>query len=424
MKIKKLRAGALQLTTFIVVVIALLLASFVILIHTHKRFNVQSLFVLETVDNAQKGIAYAIHNQIPLKETSSVDLKDEDYKTLSVHRDFWGLFEKVTATSEIKTHRFTKTALIGATQSPANRTALFVKDNNKPLVVVGHTKIQGTAHLPQRGVRAGNISGKSYYGSRLIYGATQTSNSFPELSLESRQQITRNFTEANLYEQHQFLDLNKEKAFQNSFLNPLQIVYSPGVISLSGISLTGHIKIHSQTKIIVEASALLKDVILVAPVIEIKNGVKGRFQAFASKTLDVGKNCELSYPSALVVQKKETALDNDAKPRAHYGISIQTNATLEGVVLFLGVPKPGNYKPQILIEEGTTISGEVYCTQNLELKGTVYGSVFTNNFIAAQSGSIYQNHIYNASILVDELPVEYVGLPFKKAKKGVMKWLY
>ena len=37
----KVKAGALQLTMFIVVVIALLLTAFIILIHTHKRFRLQ-----------------------------------------------------------------------------------------------------------------------------------------------------------------------------------------------------------------------------------------------------------------------------------------------------------------------------------------------------------------------------------------------
>jgi len=93
-------------------------------------------------------------------------------------------------------------------------------------------------------------------------------------------------------------------------------------------------------------------------------------------------------------------------------------------LLFLEHPKPNNYKPQIVIEENVTIIGEVYCEQNLEFKGNVLGTVFTNNFVAQQSGSIYQNHIYNAKILIDELPQEYIGLPLENSKKRVLKWLY
>ena len=43
----KVKAGALQLTIFIVVVIAVLLFSFLIFVQTHKRFNVHSHFLVE-----------------------------------------------------------------------------------------------------------------------------------------------------------------------------------------------------------------------------------------------------------------------------------------------------------------------------------------------------------------------------------------
>ncbi len=39
--------------------------------------------------------------------------------------------------------------------------ALYLKDNNKPLVLVGGTRIDGKAYLPKRGVKSGNIAGYS-----------------------------------------------------------------------------------------------------------------------------------------------------------------------------------------------------------------------------------------------------------------------
>ncbi|MGC1633475.1 MAG: hypothetical protein WA749_15300, partial [Gelidibacter sp.] len=66
----------------------------------------------------------------------------------------------------------------------------------------------------------------------------------------------------------------------------------------------------------------------------------------------------------------------------------------------------------------------VFCNNNTELRGTVYGTIYTSNFVAQQSGSIYQNHIYNGRILSKELPTEYIGLQLESTQKGVMKWLY
>ncbi len=421
----KLKAGALQLTLFIVVVIALLLASFLILVHTHKRFNIQTDFVIETIDNANKGINYSLNNPIKLNDTTLINLHDEDYKVLKVHRDFWGLFEKVTSTSSIKNKTIQKMALVGATQPKVNQTVLYVENNNKPLVLVGDTRIEGVAYLPKRGVKTGNIGGQSYYGSQLIYGQSKTANKFPAIFNETNQHIKTIFNQIiSLNNNQQPIELQPEKTYANSFLKPLQYVYNSSSITLSNVKLIGHIVVQSKTKIVVESSAMLKDVVLIAPEIEIKNNVKGTFQCFATKLINVGRSCNLNYPSALVLNEVKTVLQEPNLEQQNK-ISIDENSTIKGVVVYQGQPKTNNYKPQMVLEYNAEVVGEIYCNQNLELKGNVYGSVFTSNFIANQFGSVYQNHIYNATINVNELPQEYVGLTFNNTKrKGVLKWLY
>ncbi len=422
----KLQAGALQLTLFIVIVIALLLASFLILVHTHKRFNVQTDFVIETINNANNGINYSLNNTIKLNDTTLINLEDVDYKTLKVYRDFWGLFEKVTSTSTIKNKTIHKIALVGGMQPKVNQTVLYVEDNNKPLVLVGDTRIEGVAYLPKRGVKTGNISGHSYYGSQLIYGQSKTADKLPTLSNETNQhiKIINNQILASQNDQ-QRIKLQPGRTYSNSFLKPLQHVFNSSSITLNNIKLVGHIIIQSKTKIVVDPSAMLKDVVLIAPKIEIKNNVKGTFQCFATKLINVGKNCNLNYPSALVLNEKETVLQQPQTKEQQNIINIDENSTIKGVLVYHGQQKSNNYKPQVILENKSEVVGEIYCNQNLELKGSVFGSVFTSNFIANQSGSIYQNHIYNATISVNELPQEYVGLTFNNTKKkGVLKWLY
>ena len=421
----KIKAGALQFTMFILVVIALLLAAFIILVYTHKRFNIQTDFVLETIENANKGFYYATQNEIPLNDSISINLNDEDYKSLNVHRTYWGIFEKVITTSKIKTNSFKKVALLGALQPIKDRIALYVEDQNKPLVVVGNTKIEGVTYLPEQGVRTGNISGHSYYGSQLIYGSTQISLKFPELPKETVSQIKHVSNRLNEIDSNQFLDLKKSKSYQNSFLNLLQVIYSTNDISLDEISLTGQILVESETKITVHSSSNLKDIVLVAPEIEIKKNVKGVFQAIATKGITVGENCELKYPSALVLNedsKNILATANSNSQEKTPSISIENGAIFQGIVLFLGTSK--NYKAQVFIDEHAIVKGEVYCNKNLELLGAIHGSVFTSNFVANQSGSSYQNHLYNATISVDKLPQEYVGLILENSTKGIAKWLY
>ena len=421
---RKVKAGALQLTLFICVVIALLLFAFVILIHTHKRFNTMSDQTVAVVKNADEGIRYALSNNLKLNDTINSNLESDIGELVKVHRGYWGLFEKVSAKSTIKTKRFNKIALVGDVQSKTNRTVLYVQDNNKPLVLVGNTRIQGDAYVSKQGVKTGNISGNSYYGERLIYGQTKTASNFPKLLPETILNIKKLQNTINTIESNQVLDISDRKPKKNSFLKPPKYVLSNTDIILSDISVIGNIIVQSKTRVVVDRSSNLRDIILIAPKIEIRNNVTGSFQGIATKEILVGKNCKLKYPSALIVNEIKSAAINVSKALESNKITLGTNSEVNGVVVYLGQQKPNTAKTQVILEESSIVRGEVYCNQNLELKGVVNGTVFTANFMANQFGSIYQNHIYNGTINIDKLPLEYVGLSFNTKKKGVVKWLY
>ncbi|MBC9794702.1 hypothetical protein [Sinomicrobium weinanense] len=430
---KKMPSGALQFVVFMGVVIAILLASFVSLIHIRSLFSKQAGFTVETIKNASFGINYALQNTLPHGDTMAVNLFEQDFKTLNIHKSYWGVMEKITAVSRIKTRKFTRLALIGGYFSTAERPALYLKDNNRPLVVVGNTRIQGTAFLPEPGIKPGNISGNSYYGTSLIYGKTQRSQPrLPQLYASLTEHITTIIKGAFEIEEDRVFFPEGGKTYENSFKEHTRYVYSPEEIRLQGVTLTGNIIIYSGTRIIVDNTAALKDVVLVSPEIEVEDRTEGHFQGIATEKITIGNGCRLGYPSALVVQEGEydLASENDnmtsgtlgAKNENH--IHIGKSTEVRGFVLYLGREKENNYVPQVIVEEGSELYGEIYCNQNTELKGSVVGSVFTGNFITNQAGSIYQNHLYNARIVEEELPGEYAGLLLDTKKKGVALWLY
>ena len=420
----KLKSGALQLTLFITIIIAVLLMGFVLLVHSHKRFQVHTDFILETTENAQKGIEHALIHSIRLKDTLLIPMEEPSFKNIKIHRDYWGIFERVTSESKIKTNHFQKTALIGAKSKDQNRTALYLQDTRKPLVVVGNTKIEGVVFLSKQGVKAGTISGHSYTGSQLLYGSTQQSSTLPPLATEVLDQMETIEYQFSEISNAQFITIESGQ-YSNSFLEPVQINFSNSDILINEVELTGHMIVQSKTKITVLASAVLKDVILIAPEIEIQNNVIASFQAFASKKISVGNSVQLRYPSALILNKKQRGSQpNTTGIKEKPSIQIGKSSLVKGMVVYLGNDLPNNYNTQIELQEASVLIGELYCNQNTELKGTVYGTVFAKNFIANQFGSIYLNHIYNGKINVHQLPKEYVGLLFKNSKKEVLKWLY
>ncbi|TXD83446.1 hypothetical protein ESY86_09565 [Subsaximicrobium wynnwilliamsii] len=421
----KLKAGALQLTLFIAVVVALLLMAFILLVHTHKRFQVQTDFIIETVKNADRGIQYALNNTGVLRDSTYIQC-DADYKTLKTYRSYWGVFEKITSVSKIKNNTVEKYALVGGQLSKAQRPSLYLSDERKPLVLVGNTRIEGLAYLPEQAVKSGNIAGHSYYGSQLIYGQTRTAYELPDIDEEMGAHLSALEDQSLSIPEDQFLAIEPGKTYKNSFFRPVQIVYSNQDINLGNLKMTGNIIVQSESKITVAATSVLKDIVLVAPEIEIQNKVKGNFQAIASERIVVGENVALEYPSALVVKENESVKDKiEPAGSEKNAITIGAYASIKGVLLFLGQPKPNNYEVQLGIETNASIIGEVYCNQNIELQGTVLGTVYAKNFIAKQFGSIYQNHIYNGQIIATDLPEEFIGLNLTNtSEKGIVKWLY
>ncbi len=419
----KLKGGAIQLTLAIVVIIALLLMTFVLFVHSHNLFNTKSDFITQTIKNSNKAIDYVLLNDIKLNDSIIIKLDDNHDKTLKVHREFWGVFERVTSVSSITNNVMKKAALVGGVQSEKNRTALYLQDNNQPLVVVGNTMIKGLAYLPKKGVKSGNISGQSYYGSQLIYGNSKTSSYLPKLNSEIVLQIDKLNHKYLKAKSEEFLNIKSNNTYSNSFFKPTEFVFSNNEISLGRIQLIGNIIIQSKTKIIVNSSSILKDVILIAPEIEVKDNVKGSFQAFAKNNIIVGSNVTLDYPTVLYLSEDKTSLlrANDKKTSR---ILLKSNSNIKGSVIFISYSKSNNYESQIELQDDSTVVGELYCNKNINLKGMVFGSVYTDSFITKQSGSIYQNHIYNGTINIDKLQEQYAGVRLSNSKKRVVKWLY
>ncbi|TCK65004.1 hypothetical protein DFQ05_2216 [Winogradskyella wandonensis] len=417
----RVKAGALQLTLHIVIVIGLLLTAFILLVYLHKRFRLQTTFVKETVENCDRGINYSLKNRLVSNTSTPIPLNDEDYKSLSVEKTFWGAFEKITVESKVKTNQFKKVALIGASQLDINRPSLYLEETKTPLVLVGQTRLEGLNYLPAQGVKPGYISGESYSGSQLIYGASKKIQSFPKPSSEWLNYIT---TVSSYKDTGNFIEIEAGQSYTNSFKEPMQVIYRSGKLNLNFVELTGNIVVQSETEIVVSASTRLKDVLLIAPKITIVDNVKGAFQAIANKSIAVGKNVNLSYPSSLIVEETRISHIENSVQKKNIPIEIGNNTTISGQMIFFGQTKANNYDSQIYISEDVTINGEVYCNQNIELLGTVRGTVFAHNFIVHKGGSIYQNHLYGAKISVDALPQKYVGMLINDSEKAVAKWLY
>ncbi len=415
---RKIYAGALQYTMFISVLIILFVSSFLLLSYLNSYFGLQTNVQISTIRNCDIGFDYI--NVQNIKNNTEIELEPQTTikSKLNLKKREWGVFEILNVESKIKNQHFEKIGLVGGFAK--ERPALYMSDLNNSLVVVGNTRIEGDAFLPRRFINRGNIAGHSYYGEKLLYGNTSiSSNILPELS---NKEYILSLVKGNINQNNAtFFEPEIGMNEVNSFKNSVKIYRERGVVELHKIRLTGNYIIQSDTLIRVYNSANLQNVLLLAPNIEINTGVQGSFQAIASNEINVGENCNLKYPSALTVYKDKVETNSNDKSNS---ILIGSGSTVKGLVIFLSVDNQIKNYSQIFISENSQIYGEVYCDKNIELRGEVNGSVFTNGFIAKQYGAVYKNHIYNGRIIQPNLSNQYVGLQFENTQLKVSEWLY
>ena len=106
-------------------------------------------------------------------------------------------------------------------------------------------------------------------------------------------------------------------------------------------------------------------------------------------------------------------------------IFIDSNTQINGCVCYFQTKSViNNFNTQIVLKEKARIKGQVYCEGSLELQGTVSGSVYTKQFIANQSGSVFINHIYNGTIENVTISKLFGGVLLENQPKTIVKWLY
>lgn len=413
----------MQFAILISVLVALLLGAFILLTHIQSFFKIKSQEVRNAFEKSNVALFTSLDKKTEVLNDTIISRSETEIS--KENTTFYGAWSKQY--SEVSAHHLKAIRIAFTGSEYTDKTPnLYLENTNSPLVVVGNTRLEGNSFLPKQGIKAGNISGKYYQGSSLYYGRVfESSESLPKLRPEWITYLEQLF-QGKLIDESDVVSLEKE--MQNSFHDPMQIVYDPDPIYLGTQKIAGNIVIQSGSQIIIAASSLLKDVVLIAPKIIIQDNVKGSFQCIASKTVEVGKRCYLSYPSSLVLLDQErvssstnTTQIQNAKPK----LSIDSNTVVEGAIAYLSKYEPTQNRIQTHIEIApkTEIIGEIYCQGNIDVQSTIWGSIYAKQFMARQSGSVYLNHLYEVKVLKSPV-INYAGFPFVNSKKSIAKWLY
>lgn len=414
---KRIFSGALQFAIYTAAVVALLLFGLILYLHTFSFFGQQINSNNTNIKATDKGFSTVLKENQIVNDTLIIPSFEDSFQITKAISDYWGIFQKTKIVTSKNNKKFQKVALIGSHFEHQNRKTLYLKDLFKPLVVVGNTRIEGTASLAEQGIRPGNIAGNSYYGNQLIYGRIErSSDKLPELNNSFYENIDYLLKYKKPNKNNDYLEINLKNV--NSFFDTTKWLYSNSILTIQD-EFIGNIIIKSDTLIRITNTSKLKDIVLIAPTIIIEDNVTGTFQVIASNSIKVGKNVVLNYPSSLILKKDK--IDNEKDNM----LFIDENSTIKGIVCYFTQNKTvSNFSTELFCSEKSTILGEIYCEGNFELKGRVVGSVYTHQFISNTAGTLFINHLYNATLTSEKLPDYYSGLLFENQSKSIMKWLY
>jgi hypothetical protein len=386
----KVRSGVLQLTLGISLVISILCASIILLVYYSKLSFLDKDIQNRLQDNANSGIQYimATRSEIQFNQQEILDLFSDGNDSVEVYRQPWGLFELCTSRSFQASHVYLKSAMITALPSDIGQAAIYSPDNNAPLYLVGNTIIKGTVYASDRKFSTGYIDGKGFNRPNLMEGDAKKSEPLlPELDTMLLHQV-----KLILLHQESAYRLNSIDriptdtliSFENSKAN---YYYSNQSIELDD-SISGNIIIHSGIKVRITAEASLLDVLIIAPDIDIDKGFKGSVQCFATRSIIVGAESKLQYPSSLVLIGDE----QDST------IVINHDAVVEGIAVIKGHDQTIGSKGVLKMEKGSILHGMAYINGAADIQGSIWGHITSRTFQAKVAGAVYGNHLLNGEI--------------------------
>lgn len=307
----------------------------------------------------------------------------------------WGAFRAVTSTTFHGNRRIEKSALVGY-RMEKKLPVLYLPNRKQVIKLCGKTLIEGEVFSSSRGFERGYIAGSNFEGDKLLHGTLNES----ERQLPALKKNYEAFTfEEIVKTAHKIEAFDKDTSFL--FTDETSLWTSLEPIHLSH-HIEGNIVFHSFDSIFVSASAILNNVILMAPIIRFEKGFSGCVQAIAEKQINCEEDVKLKYPSALILMEKKTGRSD-----MRSGIFIRKNtAVLGGILLTSELNDFRN--PVYLLIDGGMVGGVVYNQGETELKGTIIGSLFTDNLALKLGGGQYSGYLYNATLSSKQLPDDFV----------------
>ena len=421
---KKLQGYSLFFALFIFVLIIILSSTLVLSAYYNNHFFNRIIFIDRLNTHAASAINILLVNPetVGYSEAKFLSLYGEYGDSVKLEKEQWGVFDLLTVTAFHKELQIKRSVMVGDYKYDTGNIALFIPDQGKPISVTGNVNIKGNCLLPESGFKQANIEGKTFTGSRITGEIEKSDHSLPDLNENIARLEVRYFLEKYINNSNKviFFESFRQDTLVTSFLDSTVVLYSSQTIRLDHLFLRGKIVVLSEQQIQIANYADLNDIICVAPFISVDRGFTGKLQLFASDSVHVGENCRLKYPSVLGISTSNQGVDQPAT------ITIGGETVLNGLAFLYQKTAGANKQPILKLEKESIVKGQVYSNGYTEIKGNIYGALYTSRFFLSTPSAIYENTLMDADIDMFKLSQNYVGADLinEKTTGDVIKWVY
>jgi hypothetical protein len=383
-----LKASSLYIVIIVSVVIAILTASLISVAYFYRNEYQKALRYSRLAANLESGTDIMLAGKGANYDADKmVDLFNEGKDSLILRREAWGIYDQAIVKSFTLKDTLERAFLI-AQDAGADKVAVYLSDEDRPLSVGGAAQITGDAVLPKAGVRSAYVDGKPYSGRRLVNGNIKIS----KRTLPALNSIVINRINAALNDTaHRGMRLGGSTR-RSFFDNAVTYNLTGSIAYLGNISLQGKIILVSDTTVRIGRGAMLKDVIIFAPYIQVEEGFKGSCQLFARDSIVTGQGVVFEYPSAMGVMKRAGA-------KSQSKIELGQKSSFSGI-LFTYESSRSELQTIITLGKNSHIKGEVYSTGFIKLDKPVRidGMVTCNRFIIRTQATLFENYLIDVSI--------------------------
>ncbi|MPM04077.1 hypothetical protein SDC9_50347 [bioreactor metagenome] len=369
------------------------------------RINVRNAIVL----------ALAEPDLFETGQTKAFSLFDEFDDSVSVTRNFWGLYETFTASTKVQDQKLSQSVLANTFWDNSELPSLWLAPSQFRCKAGGTTVVEGKCNIPGGRFEKTTLNKVPFSGN--IPSSAQLSNAerIPDLP----EYLSRLKFEEIISQLPPDCIMSTGAPFDGyrTFAEPCIVTYLSGSTMIEKGNISGNQILICNGTLALSEQVQMKDILIIAQSILFENNFDGSLQAFARDSIITGDNCGFHYPSAFVIYSE----NNDNAPAK---IVIGSESKLAGTILCWSIRPTIRNHFLTSLSNNSRIEGNVFCNGYTEMNGVVVGHVITRNTLLHLAGGTHENTLFNCTISENDKNMEQCGLNLlsdaKKMKKVKM----